>query len=253
MKLNEIKLYSTDAAQKAEKWFIDNNIGTFGMIIHDSGNIDATSDVVINGVSKLGVKFNVCDGSFTISSDHIESLEGSPDKIVGGNFYCSRAKKLKSLKGSPRIITGGPGSGKAYGNVLMEDGAIESLEGCPDYVDGTFNLSSNNISQIDHAPKKCNILKLQDNKITSLKGIEKILKDCHINTIDLGGNQIKGPILGLILTPVKRISDHYGDKRLATAIEIVNKHLGKGKAGVLDAQNELLAYDKLDLEEFASL
>jgi hypothetical protein len=81
--------------------------------------------------------------------------------------------------------------------------------------------------------------------ITSLKGIHNQLKKCH-GMFVAHTNPIKSHVLGLLLIEgITGISlENYQVQ------DILNKHLGKGKAGVLAARQELL---DLDLDDYAEL
>jgi hypothetical protein len=71
--------------------------------------------------------------------------------------------------------------------------------------------------------------------ITEIKGI-----------FDASDNPIKSHVLGLLL--IKGVTEVRLDNRHVE--EIINRHLGKGRAGMLMAQEELI---EAGLEEFAQL
>jgi len=73
----------------------------------------------------------------------------------------------------------------------------------------------------------------------------------HDGIICLNGNLIKTDLLGLIMIDwVTRISLYGLKDDLLKAIIIINKHLGRGRQGVMDAQNELSDFG---LRDFAKL
>lgn len=73
----------------------------------------------------------------------------------------------------------------------------------------------------------------------------------HDGIICLNGNLIKTDLLGLMMIDwVTRISLYGLKDDLLKAIIIINKHLGRGRQGVMDAQNELIDFG---LSDFARL
>lgn len=86
---------------------------------------------------------------------------------------------------------------------------------------------------------------MDDNLLTSLKGIHtQITQMC--GRFSAIGNPIESHVLGLLL--IKGITTVLLDNwRVA---EILNRHLGKGRAGMLMAQEELI---EAGFEKFAQL
>ncbi len=68
----------------------------------------------------------------------------------------------------------------------------------------------------------------------------------EIKGIDASDNPIKSHVLGSLL--IKGVTEVRLDNEQVT--EILNRHLGKGRAGMLMAQEELI---EAGLEEFAQL
>ena len=136
-------------------------------------------------------------------------------KYEGGDFNCSDTR-LTSLKGAPS---------HADGYFYCSDNRLVSLVGAPSHVDGSFSCSVN--------------------KLTSLKDVHK-----HITEIKgkfyAVGNPITSHVLGLLL--IKGATRVYLDNKQVE--EILNRHLGEGRAGMLMAQEELI---EAGLEEFAQL
>jgi len=165
-------------------------------------------------------------GVFVEGSLGIDTDDGEiPFKFTraGGNFsLLVNTSKMapKTMKGCPNIVTD---------NFTIE-GDLPSFEGSPKSVGGSYYCL----------------------EFTSLKGIEK-----HVDKIGeaLVIRRVKGGLLSVIL--VKSLgsieADDPEDEELDTACKIVNKYLGKGRAGVLDAQKELEDYEDLDLSKFAKL
>lgn len=105
----------------------------------------------------------------------------------------------------------------------------------------------------------CVKLDLSHNQLTSLSGIHKLVT-CEV--IDVTDNPVEDSILGLLMIPgimkIHHRPEGYGYDwwvrencfDLHKALQIVARHVGKGKAGVLAAQQELI---DADLDRFASL
>ena len=133
----------------------------------------------------------------------------------GGNFSC-HSNKLTSLEGAPSHVDGG---------FYCSDNELTSLEGAPSHVGGDFYCSYNKLTSLKDVYKH----------ITEIKGIFYALK-----------NPINSHVLGLLL--IKGVTEVRLDNKQVT--EILNRHLGKGRAGMLMAQEELI---EAGLEEFAQL
>lgn len=171
-----------------------------------------------------------------------------------------RNKKLKSLKGLNL-------DKKRAGVFYCNHNQLTSLEGCPAEIKGLFNCSDNQLSSLAFAPTEVGgSFMCSNNKLTSLKGAPAevggnfycisnqltSLKDVHkvFNKIDgrfiALNNDITHAVLGLLL--IYGIKEIQLDNDVIT--KILNKHLGKMKAGVLAAQQELI---DADLEDYAEL
>ena len=122
---------------------------------------------------------------------------------------------------------------------------LTSFEGAPKMVRYNANFSHNYLTSFEHAPKRMQSLFCANNEFTSLKDIHK-----HIRRIDgiffCRDNPVKSHVLGLLL--IEGLQHVYIDNTIVE--EILNRHLGKGRAGMLMAQEELI---EAGLEEFAQL
>jgi hypothetical protein len=177
-------------------------------------DVDRVLDLRMLDLKKLPVKFNKVSESVYINKNKLTSLEGAPTS-VGGNFYC-------------------------YSNELT------SLEGGPCRVADSFDCDNNKLTSLKGAPAEIGSnFSCVDNQITSLEGIHKQIKKLNGKFI-APDNPIKSHVLGLLL--IEGITEIYLDNRQVQ--NILNKHLGKGKAGLLTARQELL---DLDLDDYAEL
>ena len=153
-----------------------------------------------------------------------------------GDFYCTR-EKLTSLEGSPRRVGG---------NFNCPGNRLVNLKGGPDRVARDFNCMSNKLTSLEGAPSYVgHDFYALDNKLKSLKDIHKHISELHG---DFHGysNPLKSNVLGLLL--IKGLKRVLLDNMQVQ--NILNKHLGKGRVGMLQAQEELI---EAGLEEFAQL
>lgn len=122
---------------------------------------------------------------------------------------------------------------------------ITSLKGAPEEVEGYFDCSNNFLNDLKYAPKKVGgYFDCSSNKITSFKDIHKTISIVEGNFYCLD-NPIQTHVLGLMLiTGIKEII--FTD----TWDLILNRHLRKGRAGLIDCQNELI---EEGYEEFAQI
>ena len=111
------------------------------------------------------------------------------------------------------------------GNFSCASNELTSLEGAPSHVGGDFYCAFNELTSLKDVHKH----------IAEIKGI--------FYAID---NPIKSHVLGLLLIKGLRVAQ-LDNTQVA---EILNKHLGKGRVGMLMAQEELI---EAGLEEFAQL
>ena len=165
----------------------------------------------------------------------LTTLRGCPKKVLG--FVNFSFNKLTSLEGAPSHVCG---------DFDCSDNKLTSLAGAPSHVGGGFYCHGNELTSLAGAPSHvggrfaCSV-----NKLTSLKDVHK-----HITEINgkfyAVGNPIKSHVLGLLL--IRGVTEVRLDNKQVE--EILNRHLGKGRAGMLMAQEELI---EAGLEEFAQL
>lgn len=176
----------------------------------------------------------IWEGDFKCDNKKLTSLIGAP-KEVTGDFICDY-NNLTTLVGAPE---------KVNGSFHCSINKITSLKGAPKIVGGTFSCGGNELTSLEGVPKEIGgYLNINNNKITSFKDIHKIITKIN-GEIYCEGNQIKSHVIGLLLIQgVKKIySAEKWDK-------ILNRHVGKGRARVIDCQNELI---DAGYEEYAQL
>ena len=188
----------------------------------------------MKSVADLGIKYE--GGDFNCSDTRLTSLKGAPSH-VDGYFNCS-VNKLTSLAGAPSHVGD---------DFSCSHNELTSLEGAPSHVGGSFLCTNNELTSLEGAPSHvggsfdCS----NNNKIASLKDVHK-----HVTEIKgefyAFNNPIESHVLGLIL--IKGLTKiQLKNKQVA---KILNRHLGKGRVGMLMAQEELI---EAGLEEFAQL
>jgi hypothetical protein len=157
------------------------------------------------------------DGDLDLRQCELTSLEGCPTALSGGLFISRN--KLSTLLGGPTIV------GNHFG---ASQCALTDLNGIPARIGGD--------------------LYLENNPLTSLQGINKLkemngwiyLRDCPITSHILGVFFIKG---------CKGIFAGYSIQ-LQAASDIVNKHISKGRSGLIYCTQELI---RAGLSQYADI
>jgi hypothetical protein len=112
--------------------------------INSDNSVDVDGDVKLCGkkLESIPLNFNIVNGYFDCSWNHLTSLKGCPVR-VGGGFYCYY-NKLTSLKYSPQYMENGDFS--CYGN------QIESLQYCTELIRSGFYCRNNKLTSLEHHP-----------------------------------------------------------------------------------------------------
>ena len=211
------------------------------------GSIDVTS----NKIKRIDWAPSKVNGDFDIWDNEIETLEGGPTEVTGG-YDCDN-NRLTSLNGAPA---------KVGGSFVCSGNKLTSLKGCPKEVGKYFKAMDCGLTVVDDLPESVGTnIYLLSNEITSLKGINKIVKrfahdaaGAKDGVISISGNPISGSLLsvlsikgfkGLVFEP-RKFGAATGEKRIKEAVDIINKAV-KEEVDVFDVQEQLIAKD---LEEF---
>jgi hypothetical protein len=157
-------------------------------------------------------------GDYDVDNSGLLSLVGSPI-LVGGDFNISHSESLGSLVGGPKEVKG---NYAAYCCGLLH------LDGLPIKIGGYLDLGGN--------------------KLTSLQGINN-LKEID-GLISANGCPITSHILGVFFIKGCTVLEVSGYGSLPSAVEIVNKHISKGRAGLLPCTQELI---EAGLADFAQI
>lgn len=141
------------------------------------------------------------------------------------------------------------------GTLNLDNCELVSFKNFPRKINGSVNVSGNNFTSIEGLPNIIeSTLDLSINqKLTSLAGIHKHLKQCLVITLPA---TITSSILGLV--KIKELSRleldhserlHPNFQTLIEAVSIVKKYIG-GTGNIVACQEELF---KNNLDEFAKL
>jgi hypothetical protein len=187
-------------------------------------------------------------------------LHGCPSEI-GAAFNVSN-NNLKNLVNGPK---------KIGGQYQVSDNDLTSLIGCASEIPGEFNVSSNKLSSLEHGPKiVCGSYYATDNDLVSVVGIPTMIDgSLHIEhnplltslkgiravnemfgKIYLGNNPITSHILGVFFIKGCRGIKIWKNGDLGRAVDIVNRHIQKGRTGLLPCQQELI---EAGLADFAQI
>lgn len=151
------------------------------------------------------------------------------------NFDCS-SLALTTIKGSPKRVIG-------YFDCSNND--LTSLEGAPKEVIRDFHGSSNYLKSLEGISSIIGLdVNCSTNQLTNLKDIHKMITKMN-GDFYCWSNPIESHVLGLLLIP--------GLKRIRGGMswcDILNRYIGKGRAGLIECQNELI---EAGLEEYAQL
>ena len=124
------------------------------------GNVEWKSNKL-----KLSVTFSEVTGKFDCSSSNLESLEGSPKKVI--HFDCYNNKNLTSLEG-------GPEEAEYYYCYYCN---LLSVKGAPKRV-GYFNCEYNKkLTSLEGGPEEAEEYHCYDCNLLSLRGAPKKVKE----------------------------------------------------------------------------
>ena len=186
-------------------------------------------------------------GDFLCSCNNLVNLEHAP-ALCDGDFLCS-INKLTSLHGLPRSING---------RLYVNNNNLTNLDGCSDTVHADFFCGNNKLTSLTNCPRTVGgLFHCVNNELTALENFHTSVGDdftCSGNKIKTLHNvhkmfgSIKGMfianecpitshVLGLILIPdLKRVVLDAEE-----VADIVNRHLGTGRVGLIACQRELTA------------
>jgi hypothetical protein len=216
--------------------------GSFGALDIESISPNKYGDIVVYDIeltSLDGCPKIITDGFSINNNIALTTLVGGPSE-VGGSFlanYCD----LRSLTGAPSTIGG---------DCEIEYNAnLTSLVGGPREIGGYYSVIRCSIDSLEGIPVKIgNGIYLDNNPLTSLQGINK-LKEMD-GLIGLNYCPIASHILGVFFIKGCRGIDTIGFMNFRKAANIVNRHIEKGRSGLIPCQMELI---EAGLADFAQI
>ena len=176
-----------------------------------------------NKLTRIDWAPEVVYGNFLCNENDITSLEGGP-KEVKGTFDCSE-NKLTSLEGGPK---------KVKGSYLCVDNNLGNLKGVADEVGYSLDATNCNLTSLEFLPSKIDgNLYIDSNKITSFRGIYKVLKEINTTNnqydglISFGKNPIEKGLISLMgIKGIRKLeSSPTKNDELQKAIDIINNSL----------------------------
>lgn len=194
------------------------------VLIDPSGVVNVYGNVRLVGMfPKLPVQFGTVTGFFICAEKNLMTLEGCP-AFVGDNFDCS-GNQITSLKHGPTEVT------KSY---RCSANQLNSLAHAPNKVGGYFNCSKNHLHNLVGGPQEVALdMSCHSNPLISLEGApEKVGRDWWITwTEDL-------PLLKCLnASRINFMNLNFDTNRLEN---IMNPHMGSGKAGVIKCAAEMI-------------
>ena len=205
------------------------------------GSIDVTS----NKLKRIDWAPATVNGDFDAWDNEIETLQGGPTEVKGS--YDVDGNKITDLHGSPKTV------GVSF---IVSKNPLHGLAGCPQSVGSYFKAEACNLTEIDDLPRSVGTnIYLQGNHISSLKNINKFLKEVNAKNDAKGGkvvlsaNPITAGISALlaikgfkevVFDGVKGQSSSY--QELIKVAEIINKGL-KANEDPFDIQEKILDSD----------
>jgi hypothetical protein len=240
MKIREITQSTrTPTIQKLLKQHFDVD-GT--STINSQGLVDVVGDVRLRSkLTELPVKFGHVSGYFNCDHNQLTSLTGAPHS-VGGTFSCI-GNQLTSLAGAPQSVGG---------DFRCDINQLKSLDGAPHSVDGEFSCDHNQLKSLDGAPRTMSgYFRCSNNLLTSLTGAPHSVGGdfrCYDNLLtslagapaSIGGEFWCNYSATLPLMRALAASSIYIYNAPPGFNDVMNRHAGLGKRGMMKCASELL-------------
>lgn len=215
---------------KIEKFLSDHQILDI-CTIHNDGVVDVHHGLALKHFSfeMLPIQFGRVDGFFSISEGPLKSLRGCP-KIVEHSFMCQKLK-ITDLVGGPEKIGGNYTTGT---NVLLK--SLKGLEKCQGIE--RFFCTNSGISDLSYIPEYVDSISVGNNvNLTSLHNIHLMLP--NLENLFITCRHTKSHVLGILMLK-KIIKLTATDPAVPKWFKILKEYSGKGRAGVLAAQEEMI-------------
>jgi hypothetical protein len=141
--------------------------------INSDNSVDVDGDVSFwdKGLDSIPLNFNIVNGYFDCSINHLTSLKGCPIR-VGNYFYCY-SNNLTSLEYSPQYVENGDFSCRMN--------KIESLQYCTELIRSDFSCRSNKLTSLEHHPTVYGEFWCQSNQINTFENFYYYKEDVYFD------------------------------------------------------------------------
>lgn len=183
--------------------YIDGNLNLADNRIRNLNNFPLNChSVFLSGnplTSLVGIKQKQID-ILDLNRTKIQNLEGCPEIV--SQLLIKNCASFNSLKGTLKLISGGPGY------LTITGTSLQTLEHCPQIKGNvSFRLNYNKITSLIGMPEKCNDLNISDNNLTSLVGCPQHIKGdfgCNNNNLKTfdGFPKVVEGIIYMTLSPM---------------------------------------------------
>jgi hypothetical protein len=112
--------------------------------INSDNSVDVDGDVGFwnKGLESIPLNFNIVNGNFDCSWNHLTSLKGCPVRV--GYWFSCHYNNLTSLQYSPQYVENG--------NFGCGRNKIESLQYCTELIRGDFYCYDNKLTSLEYHP-----------------------------------------------------------------------------------------------------
>jgi hypothetical protein len=171
------------------------NIENYTINSDNSIDVDGDVDLWNKVLTSIPLNFNIVNGYFDCSDNHLTSLRGCPVR-VGGWFSCSY-NILTSLQYSPQYVENG--------NFYCSYNKIESLQYCTELIRGGFYCTINKLTSLQYHPTVYGEFYCYNNEINTFENFYYFKED-----IDFWCNPIYGIYLLFNDMKLIELANYYG-------------------------------------------
>jgi hypothetical protein len=127
--------------------------------INNDNSVDVNGDVSLydEKLTSIPLNFNIVNGYFGCSNNHLTSLKGCPIRV--GNGFSCHSNELTSLQYSPRYVEND--------NFFCGYNKIKSLQYCTELIRGYFYCSDNELTSLEYHPTVYGEFYCQSNQINT--------------------------------------------------------------------------------------
>lgn len=164
-----------------KKWL--SNMGISSYIVHDDLTVDVNGNVSISasGLNEIPVQFGIVNGNFLFFGCNLKSLKGSPREVTG-SFDCS-FNDLKTLEYSPT---------KVLGLFVCTSNKLTSFFGCPKEIGKDFVSRGNKIRTLKYAPDIIRgNFRITDNYLESINDLNSEIGGYFFHEVDSLENRLE--------------------------------------------------------------